>query len=134
MSNYHENKAKEVKAKICSYIELHSLKFIDDNEFYSGMKKYMDQLDTLNIDKVVLDETVLQKDEDDNGELDRVIKNLQLQLVEAKSNNIRSIQKLLTETNSNIIAEQEEHLTKHTEYINDCIRPLKLIYSKLYEE
>ena len=134
MNSFYEDKVKDLKTKVNSMIELHSLNLIEDDEFYTSLKKYCDQLDQLNMRNVVVDETVLQYDDEDKGELDRVIKNLQSQLVEAKADNIRSFQKLMAETNSNIIPEQEEHLNNQVDYAKDCIAPIKQIHNQLLEK
>ena len=80
---------------------------------------------------VVVAETALQYDNEDKGELDRVIKNLQSQLVDTKAENIKSFQKLMADTNSNIIPEQEENLNNQVTYAKECILPIKQIHNQL---
>lgn len=99
----------------------------------------MDKLETLNSEQFVLDEELFNQDVEmeenkEPTEVDQVLKSLQCQLLEAKSNNILSIQKLIKETESHAIDEQTQVLNKHMDYINKCIVPLKEIYAKLYEE
>lgn len=139
MNSYKEARIKECQVNINSLIELHSLKFIDDKSFYHDIKSYMDKLETLNSEQVVINEATLNQDVEmeenkEPSELDQVIKNLQCQLLDTKSNNILSIQKLMKETESHVIDEQTQVLNKHMDYINNCIVPLKEIYAKLYEE
>lgn len=44
------------------------------------------------------------------------------------------MQKLLKETDSGVVEEQEEVLSKQIDYVHNCIVPLKEIYAKLYED
>lgn len=135
MKSFKENKINEWKTIINSLIELHSLKFIDDQCFYSDLKIYMDKLDLLNREDVVIDDNVLnEKDEANGNQLDDVIKSLQSQLVESKSENIKSFQNLMKETESHIITQQSSQLDKRNDYVKNWIVPLKDIYNKLYEE
>lgn len=134
MISIYKRKSDELKTKINGIVELNSLGMIDDNEFYYDLKKNMEDLGNLNNTNVVLDERALQIDESDTTELDRVIKNLQSQLLEAKADNISTFQKLQCETESYIINEQEEYLSKQENYIKKWVVPLKAIHSKLLEE
>ena len=130
-----ESKINEWKAIINSLIELHSLKFIDDQWFYSDLKLNMDKLELLNKEEVVIDdEAYIVKDDPQENQLDNIIKSLQCQLVESKSENIKSFQNLMKETESDIISQQNTQLDKRVDYIKNCIVPLKEIYNKLYEE
>lgn len=136
MYGYRENLVKELKVQINSLIELHTLKFIDDTTFYSDMKSYMDQLDEINAENIVVDEKIPfeSKPEEENNLVDDVIKNLQHQLLAVKSDNINTMHKLTKETNSEIIEEQNRYLNQRVDYINNCVVPLKEIHNKLYEE
>ena len=73
INSFYYDKVKDLKAKVNSVIELHSLNFIGDDEFYASIKKYLDQLDQLNTRNDVIAETDLQYDDEDKDELDRVI-------------------------------------------------------------
>lgn len=135
MKSFKENKIAEWKTVINSLIELHTLKFIDDQCFYSDLKTYMDKLDLLNREDVVIDEEAyFTKEESSGNQLDSIIKSLQSQLVESKSENIKSFQDLIKETESQIIEQQSSQLDRRVEYVKTCIVPLKEIYNKLYEE
>jgi hypothetical protein len=134
-----EHKIKEIRVAINSLIELHSLKFIDDNNtFYYDIKNYMDKLNLLNDDNIILTESLFDNNEpikDHNPEdkeevkdpnpaenpcqLDNVVKALQSQLLCSKSENILNFQKMQKETESYIIDEQEDNLNKQIDYMNN---------------
>jgi hypothetical protein len=134
-----EHKIKEIRVAINSLIELHSLKFIDDNNtFYYDIKNYMDKLNLLNDDNIILTESLFDNNEpmkdhnpenkeevkdpkpvEDPCQLDNVVKALQSQLLCSKSENILNFQKMQKETESYIIDEQEDNLNKQIDYMNN---------------
>jgi hypothetical protein len=130
-----EEKLREFKWRVNSLIELHMHNFIDDKTFYSDFKSCMDHLGVLNKELTLIDDEVIdEKEEDKETEIDRVIKNLQCQLVGVKAENILGFKRLVQETNSPIIEQQTEQLEKRNVYITECIKPLKEMHMKLYEE
>lgn len=136
MESLKEHKIDECKTIINSLIELHMMNFIDDQSFYSDLKKYMDQLELLNKEQVVVDEEAMTPKEEETSptQVDKIIKSLQCQLLATKAENVLTFKKLVKESNSHIIEEQTEHIEKRDEFVNNVIVPLKAIFNKLYEE